>query len=153
MTPAEFIAAITPAAQASAHITGIPASFTIAQGALESSWGNSKLAEQAHNLFGVKADKSWRGATLEMYTREYIKGEWIVVKAMWRKYPDWLACINDHAAFLTGQPRYRLALTGNRTGEDFARQIQIAGYATDPRYADKVISIIRQYKLDQLDAG
>jgi flagellar rod assembly protein/muramidase FlgJ len=151
MTPREFIVAIGPAAQESAHITGIPASFTIAQAALESGWGESQLAKQAFNLFGVKADGSWSGPVLYMPTREFLKGQWVTVTAGWRKYPGWLASINDRAKFFALNPRYRLAMTGRRTGEDFARQIAIAGYATDPRYADKIIAVIRSHKLDQYD--
>lgn len=152
MTPQYFISAIGSAAQQSAHVTGIPASFTIAQAALESAWGESQLSKRGYNLFGVKADTSWKGEHLDMNTREYIKGKWVVFLAKWRKYSGWLECLNDHAQFLLNQPRYRLALTGKRTGEDFARQIQLAGYATDPRYAEKLITIIRQHKLEQYDA-
>ena len=151
MKPADFIAAIGPAAQESAHITGIPASFTIAQAALESAWGESELAKQAFNLFGVKADKSWKGNVLYMPTKEFMQGKWVTVTAAWRKYAGWLDSINDRAKFFAVNPRYRLAMTGKRTGDDFARQIALAGYATDPRYAEKLCQIIRQYKLDQYD--
>ena len=152
MTPKDFITAIGVAAQESAHLTGIPASFTIAQAALESSWGESQLATQGFNLFGVKADPSWKGNVLYLPTREFIKGQWVTVTAAWRKYPGWLESINDHAKFFAVNPRYRLAMTGKRTGEDFARQIALAGYATDPRYADKLAAVIRANKLDQYDA-
>lgn len=151
MTPAAFISGLAPAAQESAHITGIPASFTIAQAALESGWGASRLAREANNLFGVKADRAWTGDTISIQTREYLDGQWVTVPALWRKYPDWLACINDRAAFFRKNKRYRLAMTGKRSGEDFARQIALAGYATDPRYAEKVCQIIRQYQLSKLD--
>ena len=63
----------------------------------------------------------------------------------------WLASINDHAKFFAVNRRYRLAMTGKRSGEDFARQIALAGYATDPRYAEKVVALIRQHGLDQFD--
>lgn len=152
MTPKDFIAAISPAAIESAKITGIPASFTIAQAALESSWGSSELAKQAFNLFGVKASAGWAGNVLIMPTKEFIGGKWITVNATWRKYPGWLASINDHAKFFAVNPRYRLAMTGKRTGDDFARQIAAAGYASDPRYSEKVIAVIRQHKLDALDS-
>lgn len=151
MKPADFIAAIGPSAQESAHITGIPASFTIAQAALESAWGESELAKQAFNLFGVKADKAWTGNVLYLPTKEFMQGKWVTVTAAWRKYPGWLASINDRAKFFAVNPRYHLAMTGKRSGDDFARQIALAGYATDPRYAEKLCQIIRQYKLDQYD--
>ena len=151
MKPDDFIKAIGPAAQASAAKTKIPASFTVAEAALESGWGSSQLAAQGFNLFGVKADKAWKGDTLTMRTREFLKGQWVVVPALWRKYADWLGCIEDHAAFLMANPRYRLAFTGDRTGEDFARAVAAAGYATDPKYADKIVSVIRAHNLSELD--
>lgn len=153
MKPAEFIAALRDGAIASAKASGVPASVTIAQAALESGWGTSGLCASACNLFGVKADPSWKGPTCEMLTTEYVDGKPVKVMAKWRKYPDFAASIADRSAFLRANKRYRLAFSGSRTGEDFARAIAVAGYATDPRYADKVIALIRQYKLDQLDAG
>jgi flagellar rod assembly protein/muramidase FlgJ len=151
MTPEEFIATIAPAAKASAAKTGIPASFVVAQAALESGWGESKLARFGFNLFGVKADKAWKGNTLTMNTREFLHGEWVAVPASWRKYADWLGCLDDHAAFLLGNPRYKIAFNGKRTGEDFARCIQSCGYATDPDYANKVIAVMRSHNLAELD--
>lgn len=151
MTSAEFIAAIGPAARASMLKTKIPASFTIAEGALESGWGKSKLATDGHNLFGVKADKAWQGDILAMNTREFLKGQWIMVPAKWRKYPDWQSCIDDHAAFLLTNPRYKQAFACSADCQAFTRAVAAAGYATDPTYADKIISVIRAHGLAALD--
>lgn len=153
MTPADFIKAMSQPAIASAKATGVPASFTIAQAALESGWGTSGLCAKACNVFGVKADPAWTGDTLDLPTTEYVDGKPVTVMARWRKYPDFAACLADRAAFLKRNPRYRLAFTGQRTGEDFARQIAAAGYATDPRYAEKLCSIIRRYNLAAMDLG
>lgn len=150
MTPKEFIAAIGPAAQESARKTGIPASFSIAEAALESGWGRSLLAQQARNLFGVKADSSWHGDILTMNTREYLHGQWVMVPAKWRKYPDWLGAIGDHAAFLMNNPRYHAAFQ-HHDGVSFAKAVAAAGYATDPDYADKLASIIRVHALTAFD--
>ncbi|ANN70928.1 glycoside hydrolase family 73 protein [Bordetella bronchialis] len=152
MTPQEFIAAIAPAAQASAAHSKIPASFTVAQAALESAWGRSQLAREAFNLFGVKAAAAWQGDVLELPTREYLNGQWVTVPARWRRYPDWLACIDDHAAFLLQNPRYRPAFQF-RDGPRFASAVAKAGYATDPTYAAKIISIIQGRGLAALDAA
>jgi flagellum-specific peptidoglycan hydrolase FlgJ len=151
MTPEDFIAAIAPSAQSSALVTRIPASFVVAQGALESAWGISQLAQQGFNLFGVKADASWIGDTIAMSTREFINGKSVVVPALWRKYTSWLDCLNDHAAFLRNNHRYQSAFSGIQTGESFARAIAAAGYATDPLYAGKLIGIIRSHNLASLD--
>jgi flagellar protein FlgJ len=151
MKPADFIAAIAPAARASMGKSHIPASLVIAQGALESSWGRSALAVDALNLFGVKADPSWKGDTIQMPTREFTNGRWVTVAAKWRKYPDWLACIDDHAAFLLYNQRYHPAFEHCDDAEAFTRAIAKAGYATDPTYADKIISIIRGHGLMKFD--
>lgn len=151
MTPEEFIAAIAPAARASMAKTGIRASFVIAQGALESSWGTSQLARDGRNLFGVKADSAWRGPVLQLPTKEYLAGKWVTVPAFWRSYPDWLACIDDHAAFFQRNPRYKAALAVRSDPEAFARAIAAAGYATDPQYVDKVLATMRARKLTQFD--
>jgi len=150
MTPDQFISSIVAAAQASMRLYNVPASFTIAQGADESGWGSSALCTQGCNIFGVKADPSWRGDTVDMLTREYLNGQWVQVVAHWRKYPDWLSCINDHAQFFIQNPRYAPAFT-TVGGEAFARAIAAAGYATDPAYADKLISIMRAHNLAQYD--
>lgn len=150
MKPADFIQTLAPAAHASMLVTRIPASFVIAEGALESGWGASALASEGFNLFGVKADPSWKGATLTMRTREFLKGKWVIVPALWRKYANWSACITDHASFLLDNPRYKPAFC-HKDGEGFARAVAAAGYATDPQYANKIIEVIRAHNLSALD--
>ncbi len=152
MNPDDFIAAVAPAAQASMAHTRIPASFAIAEGALESGWGKSQLAIDGHNLFGVKADPAWHGDILAMRTREFIKSEWIIVPANWRKYPDWLSCIADHASFLLTNPRYQPAFAQCGDAEAFTRAVAAAGYATDPDYASKIIAVIRAHALARFDS-
>lgn len=146
-TPAGFIAAIAPAAQACAKRTGVPASVTVAQAALESSWGRRA---PGMNLFGIKADASWRGPVTTQPTHEVVDGETITITARFRAYSDWQGSIDDHAAFLTGNPRYRPAFAF-KDGPSFARAIAKAGYATDPLYADKLIAIMSTRGLGALD--
>lgn len=147
MTPADFIAAISPAAKASAKTTKIPASFTVAQGALESAWG-------AHcpgfNLFGIKSTPDWKGPVTSQVTHEVVNGKTIEITANFRAYPDWLGSINDHAQFLLVNKRYRPAFAYT-TGALFAQAVAAAGYATDPQYAAKIASIIRAHNLGMLD--
>jgi flagellum-specific peptidoglycan hydrolase FlgJ len=150
MTPDAFIAQIGPAAQDSMRTTNVPASFVIAEGALESGWGTSDLCTQARNIFGVKADASWHGPTCTMQTREFFHGQWVMVPATWRAYGDWGGCIADHAAFFLTNPRYAAAFE-TLDGESFARAVAAAGYATDPAYADKLIAIMRAHSLAQWD--
>ena len=87
-----------------------------------------------------------------MNTKEFIKGHWVAVPALWRKYPSWQASIDDHAAFLKRNPRYK-ACFACTTAQAFAKALSQAGYATDPAYADKVIGLIKQHNLMALDGG
>jgi flagellum-specific peptidoglycan hydrolase FlgJ len=148
LTPAEFIAAIAPAAQQSMMTTRIPASFVIAQGALESGWGQHA---PGMNLFGVKADDSWHGPITMKQTDETIKGKTVLTVAKFRAYDDWLGSIQDHSAFLLDNPRYKPAFTHCEDTEAFTRAIAAAGYATDPHYADKIIKVISDHQLKQYD--
>ncbi len=152
MTPEQFLAAVAPAAVTSMHATRIPASITLAQGALESSWGRSWGCELGCNLFNIKASKAWHGPTFWHDTIEHIGGKDIVVPAEWRKYETWLMAINDHARFLTDNPRYSACFKPGITNEQFAQALAAAGYATDPDYASKLIAMIRGRNLGKYDA-
>lgn len=147
MKPADFIRIIGPAARAAAGTTKIPASFTVAQAALESGWG---AKAPGMNLFGIKADASWKGAVTGQATKEEVNGAEVQTHAQFRAYPDWLSSIEDHAKFLTENPRYRPAFD-HADGVGFARAVAAAGYATDSKYADKLASIINDYNLAALD--
>jgi flagellar rod assembly protein/muramidase FlgJ len=150
MTPHDFIAAISSAAQESAQQTSIPASFVVADAALESGWGASQLTQQAMNLFGVKSDPSWTGPTYAIATREFLNGQWVMVNALFRKYSDWIGSIQDHAEFLINNPRYAAAFS-TKDSASFAKAVADAGYATDPQYAQKIVSIINAHGLTSLD--
>ena len=152
MKPQDFIALIGPAARACHKSTGVPASITVSQAALESGWGESGLTKTAKNLFGIKADSLWRGETVTLETKEFIRGQWVAVPAKWRKYPSWQASIDDHATFLKSNPRYSPCFQCS-TSEAFARALAKAGYATDPIYADKLISVMTKHNLTTFDGG
>lgn len=150
MKPEVFLAAVGPAAVASMKATRIPASFTLAQAILESGWGASKGTTLGCNLFNVKASKAWHGPTFWNDTLEFIQGRNVAVPAEWRKYDTWQMCINDHAKFLTENPRYQSCFL-HTDGEGFAQAVAAAGYATDPQYAAKLIAVMRDRNLSQFD--
>lgn len=150
MTPQDFIAALLPAAQECHRKYGIPASFTIAQAASESRWGDSDLAKKACNLFGVKADPSWHGPTFNLGTGEHLNGKDVFVPASWRKYADWQECMEDRAQFFIKNRRYASCFQ-QTTGEGWARAVAAAGYATDPKYADKLIATMDGRQLGRFD--
>lgn len=150
MKPEEFLDMLVGPARACHRETGIPASFTLAQAALESAWGSSKLTKSGCNLFGVKADKSWKGPVTMMLTREVIRGKSIMVDAKWRCYKDWNECLADRAQFFRKNPRYAKCFLES-TGGGWARAVANAGYATDPDYAKKLIAIIYGRNLTRFD--
>lgn len=148
MAPNEFLDQLLPAALTCHHTDGIPASFTLAQAALESSWGSRA---PGFNLFGVKADKAWRGPVVMIDTHEYVNGKSVPMKLAFRAYGSWLECIKDHAAFFKANPRYA-ACFKETTGEGWARAVAKAGYATDVSYADKLIATMRARNLVRFDS-
>ncbi|MDK6077946.1 glycoside hydrolase family 73 protein [Massilia varians] len=148
MPPTSFIVMLLTAARECQVATGIPASFTIAQAALESSWGERV---RGNNLFGIKADRAWKGKTVDIPTHEVINGKRVHLVDKFRAYDSWAECIMDRARFLKANPRYA-ACFRETTGEGWARAVAAAGYATDPAYADKLIAVMRGRKMAQYDA-
>jgi flagellum-specific peptidoglycan hydrolase FlgJ len=146
-----FLKAALVAAQADRHKSGIPASVTVAQCILESGWGDSGLAVQGRNYFGIKAGSSWQNAVLLLPTKEYVGGHWITVTARWRKYDTMLESFEDHSHFLIINPRYKPCFEHKNDYKGFARKLQECGYATDPNYAKLLIEIIEYYGLQHFD--
>lgn len=147
MKPQEFIDKIVPFAQECQRNTGIPASFTIAQSALESSWGASA---PGCNLFGIKPGPKWQGPVTIVKTHEVIDGQWKAVMAQFRAYRTWGECLADRAGFFRDNPRYKDCFN-ETTGPGWARAVAKAKYATDPQYAAKLIAIMDGRKLTQYD--
>ncbi len=147
MTPDEFIDQMLPGARQCQRTAGIPVSFTIAQAALESGWGSSV---RGNNLFGIKADRSWKGPTVDVPTHEVVNGKRIAIVDKFRVYSSWADCIQDRAQFFLRNPRYARCFTEN-TGAGWARAVAAAGYATDPKYADTLVSIMDGRRLQHLD--
>lgn len=129
---------------------GILPSVVMAQAILESGWGTSDKAIKANNLFGIKAASDWTGSTVTLPTQEYVNGKWITVDAKWRKYNSWGHSIVDHAQFLKERPRYK-SIIGNKDYKSVCTELQKSGYATDPTYANKLISVIEANNLTQFD--
>lgn len=143
----KFIDKVAPHAKKAQQDHGILASLTIAQAILESAWGKSSIG---NNIFGIKANSSWKGKTQLVDTKEYLNGKWVTVKAKFRDYDSIEDSIKDHTSLFTRLDRY-----ANLRGElDFERACYLVwkdGYATDPDYPAKLTSIIRQYKLYEFD--
>lgn len=125
---------------------GVPASIIMAQGILESGAGNSRLAVKANNHFGIKCHTSWTGPRI--YHDDDAKGE------CFRKYRNPEKSYSDHSEFLRGARRYAFLFDLDPTDyKGWAYGLSKAGYATDPTYPSKLIRIIEEEKLYQLDKG
>jgi hypothetical protein len=119
---------------------GVPASITLAQGMLESSNGNSTLAIKANNHFGIKCHSDWTGDTY--HKDDDAKNE------CFRKYPHVLDSYRDHSKFLKERSRYAALFTLKITDyKGWAEGLKAAGYATNPKYPQLLISLIERYQL------
>ncbi|MBI1222736.1 MAG: LysM peptidoglycan-binding domain-containing protein [Bacteroidetes bacterium] len=124
--------------------TGIPASITMAQGLLESGNGNSRLARQGNNHFGIKCKTSWTGKTI--YEDDDAPGE------CFRAYDSAYLSYIDHSEFLLGNQRYAFLFEYDRTDyKSWANGLKKAGYATNPKYPNLLITIIERHELHKLD--
>ncbi|EAC8463532.1 GW domain-containing glycosaminoglycan-binding protein [Listeria monocytogenes] len=149
----QFIQSIANDAQELQKEEKILTSVTLAQAILESNWGKSGLSTSANNLFGIKG--SYEGSSVSMRTREFSSGKAYYTQADFRKYPDKKASLVDHAQLfingVSGNANLYSAVIGETDYKKAAYAIQNAGYATDPAYAEKLISTIENYHLDQYD--
>jgi len=151
MAPEVYFQFVLAAAQKTQADTGIPASFTMAQSAVESAWNGSGLAQEDFNFFGIKAIGGWTGPSQMWPTREFLQGHYVTIQAPFRKYASMTEGFEDHAAFLTGNERYKPAFDHTDDSIAFTRAIAAAGYATDPSYSETIISIIKSHNLTQYD--
>ncbi len=149
----EFIAALAPHAKELQAAHGILPSIIISQAILESDWGTSDLGKKYYNLFGMKA----YGDTEKVHltTKEYVDGKWVEVTADFKVYTDWGASMDDHTnLFVTGvswNPSLYEKVLSSTDYKTAAQALQDAGYATDPGYAEKLVTLVEEYHLDQYD--
>jgi flagellum-specific peptidoglycan hydrolase FlgJ len=147
-----FIFSLATGAQESQRITRVPASVTIAQAILESGWGRSRLSSEAHNYFGIKAQtKEGPAGVVYMQTWEVEGGQNVMRDEPFRRYNNAAESLTDHGYFFVENRRYAGALDAADDAREFARRINAAGYATDPAYAPKLISLMDKYDLYQYD--
>ena len=139
-----YVKKYAPAATKNMRFFKIPASITLAQGILESGYGEGTLAKKANNHFGIKCHKEWKGKSITHDDDE--KDE------CFRSYKNPLRSYRDHSLFLVDRDRYSSLFTLNRKDyKGWAVGLKAAGYATDPKYADKLISLIERFNLTRFD--
>ena len=145
-----FVDQMSAAAQAASNRSGVPAKLILSQAALESGWGQREILRPdgttTHNLFGIKAGGNWHGEVVNVMTTEYDdKGVPHKVEQPFRAYKTYADSFADYASLIGNSGRYSEVTTAP-SAEEAARRIQTAGYATDPSYADKLISIMGYFQ-------
>ncbi|QVN00196.1 flagellar assembly peptidoglycan hydrolase FlgJ [Pseudomonas rhodesiae] len=141
----EFVATMLPMAEAAAKRIGIDPKYLVAQAALETGWGKSVMRAEdgssSHNLFGIKAGKSWQGGQARAITSEFRDGAMVKETAQFRSYDSYQDSFHDLVTLLQSNDRYKDVVKSADNPERFVRELQKAGYATDPNYANKISQI------------
>ena len=143
---AAFVGQHRQVAQQVERESGIPASFMIGKAAHETGWGRSPIrnadGSDSFNLFGIKATPGWRGRVAEITTTEYINGAPQRMVQRFRAYDTPLEAFRDYARLIGRSPRYAEVMQNLHAPRAFAQEVQQAGFATDPRYAQKLERMI-----------
>ncbi|PRZ40767.1 flagellar protein FlgJ [Antricoccus suffuscus] len=151
--PAQFIKAAVGPAQASEREYGVPTSVALAQAILESNWAQSELTREGNAYFGIKCGKDngkYATGCLKKPTSEcQPDGTCTKVIDSFRTYATATDSFRDHGLFLASNDRYAKAFLYSANPDQFSREIALAGYATDPGYADKLIALMTKFNLYQ----
>lgn len=140
-----FVDQMLPHALAASKETGVPPQLMLGQAALESGWGKREIrnadGSNSYNLFGIKAGSSWNGKVAEVTTTEYRNGLAYKQVEKFRAYGSYAEAFQDYARMMGNNPRYAAVMQQNDV-QGMAQAVQDAGYATDPRYADKLARVM-----------
>jgi flagellar protein FlgJ len=147
----DFVTRFLGEATTAANALGVEPRLLLAQAALETGWGGESPlhpdGRPANNLFGIKAGSSWRGSRVAQWTIEHGDGGAMRKREEFRAYPHTADSFADYVNLISSSPRYAAALENAHDPEAYARAIGAAGYATDPDYAEKWLSIYRGDRL------
>ena len=151
-SPKDFIDTLLPMAQRVSERTGISADILIAQAALETGWGKSVISHadgrSSFNLFNIKADQRWDGDRAVKRTIEYSDGIASRQSASFRSYESYEESFADYVEFVGNQPRYNKAMNVVDNSKEYITELQQAGYATDPLYAEKVLRVLNGVEIN-----
>ncbi len=143
-----FINDLAPGAIAAQNTYGVPAAVTIAQAIDESAWGQSSLAAQDNNLFGIKG--TGPAGSVSLPTQEFENGQWVTITAQFRMYNNVAESIADHASLLATSGYYGAAMANRQAPNSFAQALT-GVYATDPNYGNTLVGLMRRYNLYRFD--
>ncbi|WP_275096774.1 flagellar assembly peptidoglycan hydrolase FlgJ [Sedimenticola hydrogenitrophicus] len=145
-SPEEFVENLWPWASEAAGLIGLKPQALLAQAALETGWGKKLIrtadGAPANNLFGIKADRGWDGDRVSVGSLEYEQGTAVKRRAYFRAYESLRDSFHDYVDFLQSNPRYSDALGATEDSATYFTELQRAGYATDPEYANKINAVL-----------
>ena len=130
--------------------SGIPASIILAQGILESNNGNSRLARNSNNHFGIKCKSYWTGDKYYHYDDDFDQNGKLI-QSCFRSYNSVKDSYKDHSNFLLQSTRYANLFLLDKNYKKWSHGLKRSGYATDPKYAEKLIKVIERNKLYEFD--
>lgn len=149
-SPMDFIKKVMQGAEQAASALGVEKEILIAQAALETGWGSKVFAKKngdsSYNLFNIKADQRWSGNSVAQDTVEFLGGKFSKVASNFRAYESIQDSFSDFSSFIKSSGRYQGAVEDSNSAVDFIRNIHQAGYATDPKYVEKVDSVYQYVK-------
>lgn len=141
----DFVRQLSGIARQAAEDIGVDARVLLAQAALETGWGKSVIkmtdGSSSFNLFNIKTHHNWSGKQATINTLEFDGGVARQEKSKFRAYANFADSFTDYVQFIKQNPRYQQALKNSDKAESYLRELQAAGYATDPAYADKVMRV------------
>ena len=153
-SPEAFIRDVWDHAVQAAGELGVDPQVLVAQSALETGWGKKVIrnadGSSSYNLFGIKANRDWEGDSAVVSTVEYRDGLAAIEKAAFRVYDSIASSFSDYVNFLKSNPRYHQALEKTADSGEFLTELQGAGYATDPQYAEKILNIVNRDTLSEV---
>lgn len=152
MSPEEFLDTIAPYAKQAAQALNVDPKVLLAQASLETGWGRYVIkgeADNSFNLFNIKADSRWSGDSIAVNTLEYRDGVAAKETAQFRRYESIEESFNDYVDFIQNNQRYQSALEKSGDAKAYVDELQLAGYATDPKYAEKIGRLMSDDKIDK----
>lgn len=153
-SPTDFVKSLLPAARQTAKALGLDPLALVAQAALETGWGQRMIktaqGENSFNLFGIKANNGWQGQTAVVDTLEYRGGVAKKEQAKFRAYDSPAHSLQDYVNFISSSSRYQDAVKVTTDAKAYFEQLQAAGYATDPAYAQKIMAVYQSPVMQQV---
>lgn len=145
-TQQDFVNRMLPHALQAAQSSGVPPQLMLGQAALESGWGKREIhladGSNSYNLFGIKAGANWHGKTTDVVTTEYQQGVAHKQIEKFRAYASYQDAFHDYAHLLSNNPRYAPVMQQAGDALGMAQALQKSGYATDPKYAEKLAQVM-----------